>query len=128
MTVSSGPSIWIQTGLGDLAERRVVGGRLAGDLVDVGDLGAVVGDELGEPLLAGPLGRQDAALAPLPGGLLLDDLVRLPELGQVLGQDVVELPVGRPDRAEVGVAVEHAEQAGRGRAPCGGRGTGPALA
>ena len=36
--------------------------------------------------------------------------MRLRELRDVLGQDVVDLAVGGPDQAEVGVAVEHAEQ------------------
>ena len=64
--MSSGPLILIQTGRIDLAERRVVDRRLAADLVDMGDLGGVLGDGLAEALLAGPLGRQDAALAALP--------------------------------------------------------------
>ena len=70
--MSSGPLILIQIGRMHLAEGRILDRRLAADLVDVGHLGRVLGDGLAEALVAGPLGGQDAALAPFPGGLLLD--------------------------------------------------------
>jgi hypothetical protein len=68
---------------GFLEQGRVVGDPASRDVIDVGDHAAIIGRELGKPLIAGTLGRENPALAAFPGGLNVAgrDLVRLLEGG-----------------------------------------------
>ena len=111
-----------------LAQSWVVDRRAAAQLVHARQLGRALGGALAEAFLPRSFCRQDAAGAGVPCRAFLGHMMRFLELLHILRKNVMDGPVGRANHPQVGVAVEHAQRAGRAHASCGSPETAPGLA